>query len=134
MELKLTGIVSEVNTEKGYISIRTSGEQKYYNFKFEEKSEADIYTNHTLFLSKQNGKYGYKDKNGKLVVDYIYDDAKPQNEYGYCSVKKGTVWGSLNKEGNVSCKPYANLDNNLVVDFIGDWHLAEDLNLYYYEK
>lgn len=134
MELKLTGIVSEVNTEKGYISIRIGNEQKYYNFKFEEKTSADLFTNHSLYLTKKDGKYGYKDKNGKLVVDYIYDDAREQNEYGYCSVKKGNVWGSLNKEGNVSCNPYVNLDNNLVIDFIGNWHLAEDLNLHYYEK
>ena len=49
-------------------------------------------------------------------------------------MKKGNVWGSLNKEGNVSCNPSVNLDNNLVIDFIGNWHLAEDLNLHYYEK
>ena len=28
------------------------------------------------------GKYGFVDKNGKVVVDYIYDDATEQNEYG----------------------------------------------------
>lgn len=133
MQLKLTGIVSEVNTEKGYISIRVSGEQKYYNFKFEEKEAKDIFVDHTLFLSKKDGKYGYKDKNGNLVVDYIYDDAKEQNDFGYCSVKKGNVWGSLNKDGNVSLEPSINLDENLLIDFIGKWHLAEDLNLYYYE-
>lgn len=133
MQLKLTGIISEVNTQKGYIAIRVEGEQKYYNFKFEEKEAKDIFTNHTLFLVKKDGKYGYEDKNGNLVVDCIYDDAKEQNDYGYCSVKKGNVWGSLNKEGNVSLEPKANLENHLVIDFIGKWHLAEDLNLYYYE-
>lgn len=134
MELKLTGIVSEVNNEKGYISIRVGGEQKYYNFKFEEKQAKDIFTDHTLFLSKKDGKYGYKDKDGNLVVDYIYDDATEQNDYGYCSVKKGNVWGSLNKDGNISLEPSINLDNNLIVDFIGKWHLGEELNLYYYQQ
>lgn len=134
MELVLTGIVSEVNVEKGYIYMRIGDEQKYYNFKFEEKAEQDFFVNHTLFLTKENGKYGYKDKKGNLVVDCIYDDARRQNEYGFCSIKKGTVWGSLNKDGNVSMKPSVNLDNNLVIDFISSWHLAEDLNLYYYER
>ena len=133
MELEITGIVSEVNTEKGYISIRIDEEQKYYNFKFEEKQEKDFFPNNTLFLSKKDGKYGYKDKNGNLIVDYIYDDAKPQNNYGYCSVKKGNVWGCLNKDGNIVLEPSINLDSNLVIDFIGKWHLSEDLNLYYYE-
>ena len=38
---------------------------KYYNFKFEEKQESDIYPNRTLFLSKKDGKYGYVDKTWK---------------------------------------------------------------------
>ena len=134
MELKLTGIVSEVNTEKGYINIRIGEAQKYYNFKFEEKEEKDIFTTHTLFLVKKDGKYGYQDKDGKQVVDYIYDDAKQQNEYGYAAVKKGNVWGCINKDGNVALEPSANLDNNLVIDFINKWHLAEDLRLNYYEQ
>lgn len=133
MEIKLTGIVSDVNTEKGYISIRIGDEQEYYNFKFEKKEAKDFYPSHTLFLTKQNGKYGYKNAKGDLVVDYIYDDAKEQNEYGFSSVKLGNVWGSLNKDGNVSLQPSVNLENNLVIDFIGNWHLSEDLNLYYYE-
>lgn len=65
MELKLTGIITEVNSEEGYISIRINEEQKYYNFKFEEKQAQDIFTTHTLFLSKKDGKYGYKDKERK---------------------------------------------------------------------
>ena len=134
MELKLTGIVSNVNVDKGFIQIRIGQEQKYYNFKFEEKNAVDFYPNHTLFLSKKDGKYGYTNAKGELVVEYIYDDAKEQNEYGYCSVKKGSVWGSLNSVGNVALKPSVNLDSNLLVDFIGIWHLAEDLNMYYYEQ
>ena len=33
------------------------------------------------------------DKKGNVVVDYIYDDAREQNEYGYASVKKNGMWG-----------------------------------------
>ena len=101
---------------------------------FEEKKAVDFYPNHTLFLSKKDGKYGYTNAKGELVVEYTYDDAKEQNEYGYCSVKKGSVWGALNSVGNVVVKPSVNLDSNLLIDCIGTWHLAEDLNMYYYEK
>ena len=134
MELKVSGIVSELNTEKGYINIRVDAEQKYYNFKLEEKPAKDIFVEKTLFLSKKDGKYGYTNKEGKVVVDYIYDDAKEQNSFGFMAVKKGTVWGSLNKEGNVVLEPSVNLDNNLVIDFVGKWHLGEDLNMNYYTK
>lgn len=131
--VRLTGIISEVNTGDGYISIRIGEEQKYYNFKFEEKKSLDILKDNTLFLSKKDGKYGYTNKDGKVVVDYIYDDAKEQNEYGYCCVKQGNVWGVLNKDGNILKAPSVNLENNLVINFIGNWHLTEDLAMNYYE-
>ena len=87
-EIKLTGIVTEINTNKGYIKIRQDNEEKYYNFRFEERTKQDINSSNTLFLDKQNDKYGYVDKNGKVVVDYQYDDATEQNEYGYAAVQK----------------------------------------------
>ena len=35
--LKLSGIVSEINTDQGYMKVRINSDYKYYNFKFEEK-------------------------------------------------------------------------------------------------
>lgn len=133
-EVKLTGIVNEINEEKGYIKIRVGEEYKYYNFKFEEKQASDIYASNTLFLSKKDGKYGYVDKNGKVVVDYTYDDAKEQNSCGFAAVKKDGKWGSIDSKGNVALEPTYNLDNYLEIDFIGTWHLGQDRNLNYYIK
>lgn len=132
--IRLTGIVSEFNTEKGYLRIRKSGEYKYYNFNFEEKTNKDVLTGNTLFLVKNNGKYGYENKNGELIVDYIYDDATEQNKYGFCSVKKDGLWGCLKSDGSVVVKPSKDLSNNLYIDFIGEWYLYEDLNLNVYTK
>ena len=99
--VKVTGIISEINTNKGYVKVRVNGENKYYNFKLEERTAKDIFTTNTLFLSKQNGKYGYVNSEGIVVVDYIYDDATEQNDYGYVAVKQNGVWGALDQNGNV---------------------------------
>ncbi len=127
---KIVGIVSEVNTEKGYIKVYTNNEYKYYNFKLEEKSSSDLLTENTLFLSKKDGKYGYVDKSGGVVVDYIYEDGTEQNSKGFAAVKTNGNWGSINKVGAVSCEPTVNLDNSIYIDFIGTWHL-NDSGLYY---
>ena len=129
---RLTGIISKVDSEKGYIQIRTNGENKYYNFKLEEKNNTEIFPNNTIFLSKKDGKYGYINKQGEVVVDYIYDEAKEQNEYGYASVNKNGKWGAIDQSGKVVQEPMYELKNNIVVDFIGKWHLAEDINANYY--
>ena len=129
---KVVGIVSDINTEKGYIKVYTNNEYKYYNFKLEEKSSADLLTANTLFLSKRDGKYGYVDKSGNIIVDYMYEDGTEQNKQGYAAIKKDGVWGSIDKAGTVSLEPSVNLDNNIYVDFIGIWHLSD--NGLYYEK
>lgn len=127
-------IVSELNLEEGYVRVREEDEYNYYNFKFERKTGKEILTTNTLFLVKEFGKYGYENKNGDRIVDCIYDDAKEQNRFGYCAVKKDGVWGNLKSDGTVIVEPSINLDEFLYVDFIGDWHLTKDLNLNVYTK
>lgn len=133
-EIKLSGILSKLDTEKGYMKLRIGEEDKYYNFKFEEKNISDVLPSNTMFLSKKDGKYGFVDKEGKTIVDYIYDDATEQNLYGYAAVKKDGKWGSIDNKGTVVIEPTYNLDNYYVIDFIGKWHLGKDLNMNYYNQ
>ena len=133
-EVKQSGILISLDEEKGYIELRQADEYKYYNFKFEEKKESEIYTSNTLYLSKKDGKYGFVDKDGKVVVDYIYDDATNQNVYGYVGVKKDGKWGSLDNKGNIVQEPTYDLDEYLKIDFIGRWHFGKDVNMNYYNQ
>ncbi len=135
LETKLSGIVSEINTNKSYIKIRVDDEDKYYNYRFEEQSEKDINTSNTLFLTKQNDKYGFVDKDGKEVVECIYDDAKTQNAYGYAAVQKDGKWGAIDQTGKVVVEPTYDLSDSMQIDFIGEWHLGNiDSNATYYTK
>mgnify|MGYP006958763209 CR=1 FL=1 len=55
--------MSEVNDEDEYIRIRVNDGYKYYNFKGEETENTKVLKNNTIFLDKQDGKYGYVNKN-----------------------------------------------------------------------
>ena len=132
--VKLSGMLLAFNNEEGYIKIKNQENVSYYNFKFEEKHDTEIFANHTLFLRKQNGKYGFVDKDGNVVVDYQYDDATDQNDYGFAGVKKDGKWGSIDANGKIVQEPIYNLDNYLLVNFIGRWHIGEDLNMNYYNQ
>ena len=134
LEKKLTGIISEINIEKGYFKIRIGNDYKYYNFKFEEKLYKDINSNNTLFLDKKDGKYGFVDISGNVVVDYIYDDATEQNNLGFSAVSKDGKWGSIDKNGKVVATVENDLSENSAIDFIGKWHLMKDSNLNCYTK
>lgn len=134
LEEMIKGIINEVNSEKSYIRIWTELGYKYYNLAGEEKISREILKNNTIFLAKENGKYGYTDKDGNVVVDYIYDDAKEQNMYGFAAVKKDGKWGAINAKGDIACEVDYNLDENLLIEFIGEYHLGKDINLLYYTK
>lgn len=131
-ETKITGILSEINTDEGYLKIKQDENYKYYNFKFEEKNIQDILPKNKIYTNKQNGKYGFIDNKGNQVVECIYDDATELNKYGYAAVKKDGLWGAINSDGKVVIEPTYKLDDNLVIDFIGKWHLGLDLNMNYY--
>ncbi len=135
-ELKfvLTGTISKVDSEKGYIRARVGNEYKYYNLQYQEITNKEALKNNTLFLVKENGKYGYVNKDGQKVVDCIYDDAQEQNEYGFCAVNKDGKWGVLQQNGSILLEPSVSLDNNISIDFIGTWHLSENNELNTYVK
>ena len=133
-EVKQTGILIDINEDEGYLQIRQDDENKYYDFSFNEKQESEIFPNRTLFLSKKDGKYGFVDKSGNVVVDYIYDDATSQNNFGYAAVKKDGIWGSIDDKGTVIQEPTYNLDDYLTIDFIGRWHYGKDLNMNYFNQ
>jgi hypothetical protein len=133
-EEKLKGMLLEFNTEKGYLKMIIGDETKYYNFQFEEKKDTEILPNNTLYLQKKDGKFGFVDKNGKTVIEHIYDDATEQNAYGYAGIKKDGKWGSIDSKGNVVQEPTYSLDEYLSVDFIGRWHLGMDMNMNYYTQ
>ncbi len=132
LTVKCTGIVSEINTTYSFVKVRENGEYKYYKYTLEEEDQKDAYPSNTIFLSKKDGKYGFVDKNGIVIVDYIYDDATEENKFGYAAVKKDGKWGAIDAQGNIVVEPSLDLTYNTVISFIGKYHLAPDLNANYY--
>lgn len=118
--------------EEDYIKARIDGLDKYYTYKFEEKQVKDMLTRNTLYVSKKDGKYGFVDSQGNVVVNYIYDEATEQNKYGFAAVKQNGLWGAIDKGGKQVLTPQVNLDNNIYIYFIGNWHLADEG--FYYTK
>lgn len=132
--VRQSGILVDLDDEKGYLELKQGEEYKYYNFKFEEKNITEIYTSNTLFKSKKDGKYGFVDKDGNVVIDYQYDDATEQNTYGYAGIKKDGKWGVIDNKGNIVQEPTYNLEDYLKIDFVGRWHLGKDINMNYYNQ
>jgi hypothetical protein len=48
---------------------------------------------------KENGKFGFKDKTGKLVIPCIYDFADGFSDDGFCLINNDGYYGYINKMG-----------------------------------
>jgi hypothetical protein len=49
-------------------------------------------------FKRENGKFGFKDSTGNIVVEAKYDDAESFSE-GLAAVSLNNKWGFINKEG-----------------------------------
>lgn len=122
-EMKELNKMSNANifVEKNYIRIYSNKEQKYFNSNGEEKSNKEILSQNKIFSDVKDGKWGFVDSNGNVIVDYIYDDVTEQNLYGFAGIKKDGKWGSINEDGQVIIEPTYTLNNN-EVDFVGEYY------------
>jgi hypothetical protein len=55
-------------------------------------------------LVKKNGKYGFVNKEGKILVPTIYDEASTMNE-GFAPVRQGDAWGYVDSLGKLVIEP-----------------------------
>lgn len=60
--------------------------------------------NPRLTVVEENGKYGYIDETGKLVIEKKYDFAAPFTE-GLAKVKSGGKWGFIDEKGEFAIEP-----------------------------
>lgn len=128
-EVKVIG--TDIHVYNGYIRAKVNDEYKFYNLKLEEKSNRDAFENHNLFVAKNDGKYGLVNRDGTLVVQYLYDDVTEQNDYGYVAVKKDGKWGVIDQYGNTVVEPEYEFNDVSDIIFIGKWHSIENVNIPY---
>ncbi len=75
-------------------------------------------------IKGRNGKYGYIDKNGKLVIPYEFIKAKDFKN-GYGQISNGHFWALINKKGEKISDWY-----EVIHDFQGECAIVEKLGNY----
>ena len=136
VELKLEGKLLEYNGNDGYMRVlkANSKEEEFYNFKFEHISEESAYKTNNLFRFVENGKVGFKNNKGTVIVPAIYDDATYQNIYGFIAVNRSGKWGSLDYNGKIVVEPQYELKDYTYIDFIKDMYRYKDADIVAYTK
>lgn len=84
-----------ITTGENYILLSSDKDFAYYDFSGNKLESKDIFPNNQLFAKKINGKWGFVDKSGNIVVQNEYEMVTNFNEYGFAGIKKDGKWGVI---------------------------------------
>lgn len=116
-ELKNANI--ELNSD--YIKLYNKTEIKYITKDGKEVKNTELFVNNKIFANQKDEKWGFEDKNGKIVIDYKYDSVTEVNKYGFAGIEMDNKWGIVDENGNIIVEPkYKINDNNPT--FIGEYY------------
>ena len=124
-----------IDVEEDYVKIYNDAEAKYFDLAGNEKQNTDILPNNQIYAKSQNGKWGFVDKAGNVVIDYIYDKATDLNLYGYAGIKLDGKWGVVNANGEIIVEPAYTLKERTEPEFIKEYYKVEyGYGEFYYTK
>lgn len=107
---------------KEFIKIYNETEIKYFNKEGIEIKNTEVYSNNKIFSNQKDGKWGFVDKEGNVIVDYKYDKVTEINEFGFAGVMKDGKWGVINKSGEETVEVKYNLKGDIEPSFIGQYY------------
>ena len=111
---------------KEYVSIYSGTELKYINNVGELVSNTEVYKDLKLYsYQADDGKWGFVNKDGNVVVDCKYDVVTELNEYGFAGVFQENKWGVIDENGKVVVVPEYELVTYYSPTFVGKYLLEE---------
>ena len=126
---------ANIEVKGNYIKIYNETDTKYFDKQGNEVTNKEVYPNNLIFAAKnEQGKWGFVDKSGNVVVDYQYDNVTEINEYGYAGIKQEGKWGVINQNGEIILKPSYELQDEVNPIFMGVYHkLTYNFGEFYFE-
>lgn len=121
MEKVSTQKDARIYIRENYIEVTSANNIEYFDFDGNKQEASTIFSENKIFAKQQNGKWGYVDKNGNIVVDFRYDMTTDINEYGFGAIKQNGKWGVIDQDGNIIKEPTYEL-NEYHPNFIGEYY------------
>jgi hypothetical protein len=93
----------------------------------------EVFPNNSIYAVEKDGKWGFQDRNGTIVVPCIYDLVTEINEYGFAGVCQGGLWGVISQNGDVIVNPSYEIEFFYLPSFVGKYRLVANENVVCYE-
>lgn len=124
---KLEELVKSSNASitflKDYLKFSKSDSVVYINKNGELVQNTDVYKNNKLISYNEKNKWGFKDKEGNVVIEAKYNKITEFNEYGFAGIKLNDMWGVIDEQGNIVKEPtYKLLDDP---EFIKEYYKVD---------
>ena len=104
------------------LMLQTKENKRYLNFKGEDIDVKKVLNLPAYsFKDEKTNKWGFKTKDGKVVVEPIYDNVVDFNKFGFASIKKGNKWGSINSEFKITAEPKYEFNSTVLPKFVGKY-------------
>lgn len=106
-----------------YIKLESPNNISYFNFDGKELNNKEALPDNKLFAIVKNGKWGFEDKDGNVVVTPKYDAVTEFNEYGFAGIKQVDKWGVIGEDGKIIIEPVYTIEQkNVDPEFLGKYY------------
>ena len=116
---------ANIYTYDNYFKVYSDDSVQYFDKSGKKLESKDVFPNNKLFAYNERNKWGFKDKDGNIVVKPIYDMVTEFNEYGYAGIKSKNKWGSINENGDVIKEPTYEVESNIIPSFIKEYYQVD---------
>ncbi len=134
-KMKIVCSMNNANIEikDNYVIIYSEDEIKYFDYSGNEVAYKDLYPKNNLYSKKINDKWGFTDKEGKLIIQNEYENVTEFNEYGFAGIKINGKWGVINSKGEIIQVPIYEIQWENP-SFIGKYYKVKSWGQQYYSN
>lgn len=114
---------SFVYRENDYIKVYSSEMTQYFDDRGRKLEAKDVFAKNNLLADEKNGRWGFIDRSGSVVINYQYDKVTEFNVYGYAGIMEDDKWGVIDINGDIVLEPIYELENtNTEPEFLGKYY------------
>ena len=111
--------------QNNYIKIVSPNTLVYLDYDGNIKEASEVFGGNAIYAKEEDGKWGYVNSSGNVIIDYQYDLALDLNEYGYGAIKKDGKWGCINSKGEFIVDPIYEI-KDIEPTFIGEYYRTSE--------
>lgn len=116
----MSGAIVE-NAGENFAVVYNQTERIYLNENGEKVENKVVYEDLKMYAVSKDGKWGFEDKEGNIILEPKYDMVTEINEYGFAGINQAGKWGVVDETGKVIVEPSYEIESYYFPKFIGKY-------------